>query len=226
MQSIGIDEVGRGCLWGPVVACALTISSDNINIIKQKEEAIYKMITDSKKLSSKKRQMIKNALEPYVKVGYGLSSSNEIDETNILKATMLAMHRSIDKLIYTGNAANAANDVDGNYTCDNYKLMVDGNKFTPYKNYEYETIVGGDGKVLEISLASIFAKEYRDSLVMKAVEANPELNKYDLSSNMGYGTKVHCNALMEYGYDQVHHRKSFAKVREINNVNSFILDNK
>ena len=127
------------------------------------------------------------------------------------QATMLVMHRAMDnyeKMTWNSNSISNSNSITNSITNStyDYKLMVDGNTFIAYKDYTYETLVGGDDLVLEISLASIFAKEERDDLVRKAVSENAELESYGLLTNMGYGTKKHCQALIDRCYDPKEHR--------------------
>jgi len=175
----GCDEVGRGCLCGPVVAAAVILQDD----FEQK------LINDSKKLNFKKRL----ELDEYIKenvLEYGIAelSPSYIDEHNILNASIQAMHLALDQLTKTPEF-----------------ILVDGNRFKPYNFIPYECIVKGDSKLLSIACASILAKNYRDDLMIRLHEDFPE---YGWNKNMGYATKAHQEALKKYG-PTIHHRKSF-----------------
>lgn len=175
----GCDEVGRGCLCGPVVAAAV-ILDENFN---------NNLINDSKKLSFK----LRNELDQFIKdnvVDYAITElpPSFIDEHNILNASIYAMHQSLDKL-----------------TTRPELILVDGNKFHPYNFIPHECIIKGDSKFLSIACASILAKNYRDNLMIELHEQFPE---YGWNKNMGYATKVHREALKKYG-PTIHHRKSF-----------------
>ena len=185
---IGLDEAGRGPLIGRVYAGAVIWNANNTNDI----------ITDSKKLSKKKRKEALKWIKTNVKAwGVGYADVNEIDNINILNATKLAMDRAIDNL-------------KSNYNITTNYLIVDGigweNKFV---DYNIKSIVKGDSKYLSIASASIIAKEYHDEYIISLCKENPELNmKYDLENNMGYGTKKHLLGLEKYG-NSIYHRKTF-----------------
>ena len=199
MVLIGIDEVGRGCLWGPVYACALSIPQK----VKEEMNNVMELIRDSKKISSKKRKHIVNLLKDHVCYGIGIADNLEIDQYNIREATMIAMHRAIKSY-------------EDQYGLDNVLLLVDGNYFSSYSdNVPYETVIGGDDKHKEISLASIFAKEARDDFVREQIIIRPELKKYGIDTNMGYGSKKHCITLEQIGFDPEEHRRTFKRVLEI-----------
>ena len=175
----GCDEVGRGCLCGPVVAAAVIIDDRFNNIL----------INDSKKLSFK----VRNELDQFIKenvVDFAITELPPafIDEHNILNSSIYAMHQSLDKL-----------------TVRPELILVDGNKFHPYNFIPHQCIIKGDSKFLSIACASILAKNYRDNLMIKLHEEFPE---YGWNKNMGYATKVHREALKKYG-PTIHHRKSF-----------------
>lgn len=201
MTHAGIDEVGRGCLYGPVVAAAVVMPP-----VESLHDTTWKQIKDSKKLSAKKRAelaiYIKNVATTY---GIGVASVQEIDEINILQATMRAMHRALDQA-YEKSAFD--------------KLKVDGTYFVPYKpanavqSIPHTCLVGGDTTEISIAAASIIAKQYRDELIQKLVQENPDHSVYGLKTNMGYGTKVHIQALHEHG-PTIHHRKTFAPISSI-----------
>jgi ribonuclease HII len=173
------DEAGRGCLAGPVVAAAVILPKDYK----------HKALNDSKQLSEKKRQSLKeDILRDAIAWGIGLCSPKEIDEINILNASYLAMHRAIEKLVVPPEF-----------------LLIDGNRFKPYKEIPFECIVKGDGKYLSIAAASILAKTYRDELMRKLAEEFPG---YGWETNVGYPTKAHRIGLREKG-STPYHRLSF-----------------
>lgn len=175
----GCDEVGRGCLCGPVVAAAV-ILDDNFE---------QNLVNDSKKLNFKTRleldDYIKNSVKDYA---IAELSPAFIDQHNILNASIHAMHNALDKL-----------------TIRPELILVDGNKFHPYNFIPHQCIVKGDSKVLSIAAASILAKNYRDQLMIQLHEEFPE---YGWNKNMGYATKVHIEALKKYGPTK-YHRQSF-----------------
>ena len=188
---IGIDEAGRGPLIGRVYAGAVIWGSNT----KDNE-----LITDSKKLSAKKRaEALKWIKSNVLAWGVGYAEPEEIDQINILEATKLAMDRAIENL---KNNFNLKLQLD--------KLIIDGvgweKKFT---NYQVKSVVKGDSKYLSIAAASIIAKEYHDEYIKQLCSENSDLHiKYDLENNMGYGTKKHLDGLNIYGNSQFH-RKSF-----------------
>lgn len=175
----GTDEAGRGCLAGPVTAAAVILPKDYNNGI----------LNDSKQLSVKKRILLKPIIESdalYFAFTHVLPS--EIDKINILNASILAMHKSIERL----------------ETLPEF-IIVDGNKFKPLLNIPYETIVRGDSKYLSIAAASVLAKTYRDAYME---EIHEEFPMYNWKQNKGYPTKEHQEAIKKYGVTK-YHRKSF-----------------
>lgn len=186
----GTDEAGRGCLAGPVFAAAVILPKD----FKNKE------LNDSKKLSRKQREELRTIVEREA-IAFAVSSIDnlKIDEINILNASMLAMHSSLDAL-----------------KAKFQFIIVDGNKFKPYKLVgdntnkgeiivPHQTIVKGDGKYLSIAAASVLAKTYRDDFMEAQHALYPE---YDWLSNKGYGVEKHRKAILEFGHSPLH-RKSF-----------------
>jgi len=175
----GTDEAGRGCLAGPVTAAAVILPEGFENSI----------LNDSKQVSEKKRYLLKPIIEERA-LSFGVAHvfQEEVDTINILNASILAMHLSIDKLNETPEF-----------------IIVDGNKFKPYKNIPHETIIKGDGKYLSIAAASILAKTYRD-LYMEGI--HKEFPMYNWKQNKGYPTKEHRTAIKKYGITK-YHRKSF-----------------
>ncbi len=175
----GLDEAGRGCLAGPVVAGAVVLPKD------YKSE----VLDDSKKITEKKRDFLRIEIErEAISYGVGFVWQEEIDEINILNASFLAMHRAVDLLEVTPEL-----------------LLVDGNRFNTYKAIPHECIIKGDGKYLSIAAASILAKTYRDEYMTNLSEKFPE---YGWDSNAGYPTKKHRAAIKEFGSTE-HHRHSF-----------------
>ena len=200
---VGVDEVGRGTLFGPVVAAAVILAP-----ISDANSGEYEKIMDSKKISEKKREKIATFIhKEALAVGIGMASAAEIDEINILQATYLAMHRALD------NIANTAytNTADTNIVYD--LIRVDGNKFKPYKDKKYECVVQGDAKYLSIAAASIVAKVYRDNFILENVATNSNLKIYDLQNNKGYGTAKHLAALKTHGPVEGH-RFSFKPISQ------------
>jgi ribonuclease HII len=175
----GCDEAGRGCLAGPVVAGAVILPLDFKSDI----------LTDSKKLSEKKRYMLRDIIiNEAVSWGLGIVSNEEIDEINILNASFLAMHRAVDELSIKPEF-----------------LLIDGNRFNPYDGVEHKCIVKGDCKYMNIAAASIIAKTYRDDIMLMFDEDYPV---YNWRKNKGYPTKEHRLVISESGISS-HHRKSF-----------------
>jgi ribonuclease HII len=175
----GCDEAGRGCLAGPVFAAAVIFNKKYRN----------KWLNDSKKLSDKMRYELRPEIEANaISWAIGIVDQNEIDEINILNASFLAMHRAIDKLKTRPEL-----------------LLIDGNRFNPYKKIHHQCIIKGDAKFLNIAAASILAKTYRDDFMKE--EAKKYIN-YDWQNNMGYPTKKHRAAIKKYGVTPLH-RLSF-----------------
>ena len=175
----GCDEVGRGCLCGPVVAAAVVLD-DNFE---------QNLVNDSKKLNFKTRLELDDYIKNNVKdFATAELSPAFIDQHNILNASIHAMHNALDKL-----------------TIRPELILVDGNKFHPYNYIPHQCIIKGDSKILSIAAASILAKNYRDQLMIQLHEEFPE---YGWNKNMGYATKVHIEALKKFGPTK-YHRQSF-----------------
>lgn len=175
----GCDEVGRGCLAGPVVAAAVILPKDYQ----------HELLNDSKQLTKEDRvalqsDIIRDALAWAV----AEVSNEEIDEINILNASFKAMHRALDKL-----------------TMRPEFLLIDGNRFNPYHEMKFECVIKGDGKYLSIAAASVLAKNYRDELMSKLSEEFPG---YGWHTNVGYPTIQHRDGIRELGITP-YHRKSF-----------------
>ncbi len=175
LTEAGCDEAGRGCLAGAVYAAAVILPKDYKN----------ELLNDSKKLSEKKRYQLREIIQrDALAWAVGIVTPAEIDEINILNASFLAMHRAIDQLTIRPQA-----------------LLIDGNRFKPYKDIPHTTVVKGDGKYMSIAAASILAKTYRDDYMMKLHEEYPQ---YHWDSNKGYPAKAHREAIRLYGTSPYH----------------------
>jgi ribonuclease HII len=181
----GVDEAGRGPLAGPVVAAAIILPA-------RMARALSSAIDDSKRLPPDVRESLSAALLKVATVGIGTASVAEIDEINILRASLLAMHRAVEALAVTPAMA-----------------LVDGNQKPPL-SLPCRMIVGGDGLELSIAAASIIAKVHRDRLMTDLHQAHPH---YGWHSNAGYATPSHRAALRRHG-PCIHHRRSFAPVAQ------------
>ncbi len=180
----GTDEAGRGCLAGPVTAAAVLLPPEFENNI----------LNDSKQLTESKRELLRPIIETEaLSFAFTHVFETEIDEINILNASILAMQRSILKLTPTPEF-----------------IIVDGNRFKPLNNIPFETIVKGDGKFMSIAAASILAKTYRDDYMNRIHEEFP---MYNWKQNKGYPTKEHREAIRRYGPTK-YHRKSFKLLPE------------
>ena len=180
----GTDEAGRGCLAGPVTASAVILPDNFVNSI----------LNDSKLLSEKKREYLKPIIEENV-ITFAVAHvfQEEIDDINILNASILAMHKSIEQLNPQPNF-----------------IIVDGNTFKPYHSIPHQTIIKGDRKFLSIAAASVLAKTYRDAYM---AEIHKEYPMYNWIKNKGYPTKEHRLAIQKYGITK-YHRKSFRLLSE------------
>ncbi len=199
---IGTDEVGRGALAGPVYASSVILYNSRI---KKINDNFTQNLKDSKLLSFKKREMIyQSCINKKIPIGIGVSSVEEIDKLNILRASMLAMVRSVRECLSGFSKKN-----------EEIMIIFDG-IYTPndisgpwYWNYNSTAIKGGDGLIPEISCASIIAKVTRDRFMKSLAIKYPG---YDLDKNMGYGTKKHIVALKEFGATAIH-RKTFRPLK-------------
>lgn len=175
----GCDEAGRGCLAGPVYAAAVILPA----------EFTHPLLNDSKQLTERQRYELRPIIEAEaIAWGIGYCTPQEIDELNILKASHIAMHRAIDALLFRPE-----------------RLLIDGNRFTPYEGIPHECIIKGDAKYLSIAAASVLAKTYRDDAMLALHEAYP---MYGWDKHKGYPTKAHRAAIAEYGASP-EHRLSF-----------------
>lgn len=173
----GCDEAGRGCLAGSVYAAAVILPPDYHN----------ERLNDSKKLTARQRYALRHDIErDAVAWAVGVVTPQEIDQINILNASILAMHRALDQLQVRPEA-----------------IIVDGNRFKPYRDLPHTTIVKGDGKYLSIAAASILAKTYRDDEMVRLAQEYPD---YDWQHNMGYPTRKHREAIRQHGITPYHRR--------------------
>ena len=175
----GCDEAGRGCLAGPVTAAAVILPPDFRN----------DLLNDSKQLTERQRNLLRPIIEREALAwAVAFVSPEEIDEINILRASITAMHRAIDQLTIRPEA-----------------LLIDGNRFTAYHDIPHTTIVKGDGKIMSIAAASVLAKTHRDEYMCRIAEEYPQYHWLD---NKGYPTKAHRAAIAEHGASP-YHRMSF-----------------
>lgn len=171
----GCDEAGRGCLAGPVVAGAVIL----------KKGSDYPELNDSKKLTEKKRMQLRDMImNEALAFGIGIVTAQEIDEINILNASFLAMHRALDQLVVRPEF-----------------LLIDGNRFNPYRDLKHVCIVGGDAKYQAIAAASILAKTTRDMLMADYATQYPA---YHWDKNKGYPTPEHKQAIADFGTTPLH----------------------
>lgn len=181
----GVDEAGRGCLCGPVVAAAVILPKDFHN----------QTLNDSKQLTHKQRQALREIIEKEaIAYGVGFVSNEEIDQINILNASFLAMTRAIEKIKKPIEL-----------------LLIDGNRFRSQLTIPYKCIVKGDAKYSSIAAASILAKTYRDEYMETLAKEYPE---YNWQNNKGYPTKEHRQAIRQFGITP-HHRKTFNLLGEL-----------
>lgn len=175
----GIDEAGRGCIAGPVVAAAVILPDD----------FSHPLLNDSKKLSEEQRNLLRPLIESAaIAFGVGIVDNQIVDEINILQATYRAMHLATDRLKVLPDL-----------------LLIDGNRFRPYKNIAHKTIIKGDGKYMQIAAASVLAKTYRDEIME---QLHLEFPAYNWQKNKGYPTLAHRAVVKELGSCR-YHRQTF-----------------
>jgi len=175
----GVDEAGRGCLAGPVVAAAVILPKD----------FTHDFLNDSKQLTENQRNELRPIIEKHaISFGVGIIDNYKIDEVNILQATFLAMHQAIDQLKKNPSL-----------------LLIDGNRFKPYKEIKHQAIIKGDATYIEIAAASVLAKTYRDELME---QLHHEMPHYNWRQNKGYPTIQHRAAVKEHG-SCTYHRQTF-----------------
>ena len=186
------DECAAGTFLGPVMACALIFP-------RRFDDKLYLEIKDSKKVSKKKRKKLAEYIKNIcIDWAIGEASVDEIEELNILNCRYLAMHRAISKLKLVPDS-----------------LLIDGNRFKPYMDSEaniipHTCIVKGDNSIIGIAAASIVCKDYHSNFIKNLCENNPELLKYGIDRNSGYGVKQHREAIQKYGITKFH-RKLFCR---------------
>ena len=175
----GCDEAGRGCLAGPVFAAAVILPPDFKN----------DRLNDSKQLTEKQRYLLRDVIMREA-VAYAVAKldASQIDEVNILNASIKSMHLALDQLVVRPEF-----------------IIVDGNRFKPYNGVKYQTIVKGDGKYLSIAAASVLAKTFRDDFM---IQIDREFPQYNWAKNKGYPTADHRAAIAKYGITP-YHRRSF-----------------
>ena len=179
LMEAGCDEAGRGCLAGPVYAAAVILPSDFTN----------DLLNDSKQLSEKQRYQLRDVIEcEAVAWAVGVVTNEEIDKINILRASILAMHRAVAQLKVRPQ-----------------HLLIDGNRFSPYEDIPHTTVVKGDATYMSIAAASILAKTYRDDFMLKIHQEFPQ---YHWDSNKGYPAPIHREAIRQYGTTP-YHRMTF-----------------
>ena len=175
----GCDEAGRGCLCGPVVAAAVILP----------DGFYHPLLNDSKKLTDKQREKLRPIIEDQaISWAVGTVDNLEIDQINILQASILAMHKAVAQL-----------------TLLPQHLLIDGNRFKPYPNIPHTCVIKGDGKYMSIAAASILAKTHRDEMMLTAHDQYPH---YSWNKNMGYPTAKHREAIAMHGTTPLH-RMSF-----------------
>lgn len=178
LTEAGCDEAGRGCLAGPVVAAVILPKNYK-----------HPVLNDSKKLSAKQRETLKEEImNSAIAWKVAFVNNDEIDKINILRASIKAMHIAIEGL-----------EKEPEF------LLIDGNRFYPYKNIKHETIIKGDGKYFSIAAASVLAKTFRDEFMEKL---HNEFPQYGWDKNKGYPTSFHKTAILKYGITP-YHRRSF-----------------
>ncbi|MFZ9694716.1 MAG: ribonuclease HII [Chitinophagaceae bacterium] len=180
----GLDEAGRGCYAGPVAAAAVILPNN----------FYHPLLNDSKQLTEAQRNQLRPIIEKEaISFGVSLVSHEDIDRLNILKASFLAMHKAITQLKKKPGL-----------------LLIDGNRFTPYKKIPHQCFVKGDGRFASIAAASVLAKTYRDELML---QLHTEFPHYHWNKNKGYGTAAHREAIATHGLCP-YHRKSFKLLPE------------
>ncbi len=171
----GCDEAGRGCLAGPVVAAAVILP----------ENYTHPILNDSKKINEKNRYLLRTEIEESaIAFAVGIIDNKGVDELNILKASIMAMHKALDLL-----------------KINPQHIIIDGNKFIKYNNIPHQCIIKGDSKYYSIAAASILAKTYRDDIMHELHQKHPE---YNWKKNKGYPTKEHRQAIKEFGTTPFH----------------------
>jgi len=183
---VGVDEAGRGCWSGPVVAAAVILPKD----------FHHKLLNDSKQVSEKNRSILRQIIEKEsLAFGVAFVDHQVIDQINILNASFLAMHKAIDQI-----------QIPFDF------LLIDGNRFKPYPEHEHACIVKGDSKFKSIAAASILAKTYRDEYMLELAKTNPN---YLWEQNKGYPTQAHVKQVMKHGLSAYHRKTYYIKAFQL-----------
>ena len=218
---IGMDEAGRGPLFGPLFVAAVILPNALPKEVNSKSTFDFSEMRDSKKITSKKKIGV---LAEYIKsnaVAWTIQSisAEEIDRINIRQAVLKAMRECARTLISSILSQGTGDSKDSKQILEDIFLLVDGNDFTPYSYFDettdslkpiaHDTVAGGDNLYASIACASILAKTARDAYIADLCEQNPELKtRYSIHTNMGYGTKAHLDGIAKYGITE-EHRKSY-----------------
>lgn len=192
---LGIDEVGRGALAGPVVSCGVLVNINDLSFL----EALN--VNDSKKISEYNREIIYDSIKnSNIKYQISIIDNKTIDKINILQATLKSFKEITDFFL--------------NFKCF---ILADGNKFFQNCPIPYETVIKGDSQSVVIAAASIIAKVYRDKLM--SVDINKIYPHYHFEKNKGYATQDHLNSIIEFGYSDIHRLTFLKKLNEKHNLN-------
>lgn len=205
----GVDEAGRGCLAGPVYAAAVVLPDDYQ----------HPLLNDSKQLTDRQRRQLRGVIEhDALAWAVGICSPQEIDRINILNASILAMHRALEGVMEkmqtppptppVGMEDSRVAALHSLAESGVQAVIVDGNRFKPWRDRPFTTIVKGDGKMMAIAAASILAKTYRDDCMIALADEFPQ---YGWQQNKGYPTQAHRDAIRQYGLTP-HHRRSFTQL--------------
>jgi len=212
---IGIDEVGRGPLAGPVVACAAVIKVESLKLkveseIQEENSKMWNLVRDSKSLSEKQREKVFNFILENFHIGIGQCNPDTIDDMNILQASFLAMKKAYGALSKKVHTFDTSIEVPIDASKKSNIILIDGDKEIPNFSQKQLAIPKGDKKIKTIAAASIIAKVTRDHLMEKYAKEYPV---YGFEKHKGYGTKLHMEALHKYGASPIH-RTSFRPVKE------------
>lgn len=204
----GCDEAGRGCLAGPVYAAAVVLPLDIEQRIQQGKSGLS-VLNDSKQLTERQRYALRPIIEHEALAwAVGVCDNHEIDQMNILRASIEAMHRAVrglGGLMADGSDRPQGCTLRGGQLIRHAFLLIDGNRFYPFEDLPHQTIVKGDGKMMAIAAASILAKTYRDDMMNALHEQYP---RYAWNVNKGYPTKAHREGIAQHGVTP-YHRMSY-----------------
>ncbi len=224
LLEIGVDEAGRGPLFGRVYTAAVILPKEGDGNVCETEKKVfdYHKMKDSKKFTSSKKilEVAEHIKANALAWSVTYNDENTIDKINIRQAVLNSMHQSIKNVMDTYNSLDTGKNIAA--TDKEYFLLVDGNDFKPYLRFQddhfvqvnHTCIEGGDNKYCAIAAASILAKTERDKYIEELCEEHPELKeKYGLEKNKGYGTKQHLDGIKEYGISKWH-RKTYGICKE------------